>query len=245
MTNNAIPRLGWVFEAEHARLGRGKGCPIVVGKTLFDNRGLYAGECVLDALYCNSRPVRFLHRVRIGGHTIRLERGWATAARASLWSFDCTDSLYSFARQCALHAISTSKWPAPSVVTEYLTTGQKSLRKAASAATRQGAQREGAYNADWASAQEATRAVTQGDTWSSARRAALYAAEAALCVAGWAASRAVTGKETWAAAWGAAWCAASTAARNAARAAQNEMLTGLVLAAATEHGLLTKEENDG
>jgi uncharacterized membrane protein YeiB len=109
---------------------------------------------------------------------------------------DISDTLYEFARMCALDVIHL--WDAPAVAVEYLKTGNESLRAEA-------------LSAAWFAAEAAARSVAEA----AARSAAWSVAEAAV----WTAARAAAWFAAEAAARSAAWSVAEAAVWTAARAA--------------------------
>ena len=217
--------LAWHFVGDALRDGR----PIPVdgvtlkhkGKLELCASGLHASERLIDAL--NYAPGPILCRVQMGG-TIKKESDKLVARqRTILWRVNSTDVLRKFARQCALDV--AHLWNMPSVVRQYLETGDERLRAAASSAA-------------WAAAKDVAWDVTKN----AARNAARDAALAADSVAVWADADAAAGNAASAASSNAAsaggWDAASVAARVAAgataKALQNIRLNIMVMALAPE-----------
>jgi len=96
--------------------------------------------------------------------------------RKYLWGFDATDTLWRFARLCALDVVHL--WDAPDIVVRYLKTGDESIRDAAWDAARAAA-RFAARDAAWAAARAAARAAAWDAARAAARAAAWDAARAA------------------------------------------------------------------
>jgi len=149
--------------------------------------GLHASEKALDAL--TYAPGEMIGRVVLSGKIIHGDDKLVATHREYLWIADATETLRSFARWSALQVIHL--WESPSVVREYLESGDEYLRSAAESA---------AWNAVWGAARSAA--------WSAAESAARSAAKSAARNAAWSA--------VWGAARSAAWSAAESAARNAA-----------------------------
>ena len=169
------------------------------GELIMCESGLHASERIIDAL--KYAPGNTICRVELSGE-IETDTGKCVASeRTILWRVDGEDLLREFARKCALDVIHL--WDAPSVVREYLETGDESKRDAAWAAAR---------DAAW----DAAGATAGATAWAAARAAA------------WAAARAAAGAVARAAARDAAWAAAWDAAQDAARDAQNKRLERMV-----------------
>ena len=160
--------------------------------------GLHASECPLDAL--TYAPGNTLHVVELEGdlkpHGDPVDKQ-VGRRRKILATIDAEPVLREFARWCALQVI--DKWDAPTVVREYLESGDESKRDAAWAA---------AWAAAWTAARDAAWAAARDAAWEAARDAARDAA--------WAAA--------WEAARDAAWAAAWAAARDAQRAKFRKMV---------------------
>ena len=116
----------------------------------------------------------------------------------ALWCLRASDApkdiMRLFARLCALDVIHL--WDAPSLVRQYLETGDESLREKAGAASKAAAWDSSAGAAAWAAAWAASKAAA----WNVSKDAAWTASKAAAWAAAWTASKA--------AAWTAAWAAA-------------------------------------
>ena len=112
----------------------------------------------------------------------------------ALWCLRASDApkdiMRLFARLCALDVIHL--WDAPSLVRQYLETGDESLREKAGAASKAAAWDSSAGAAAWAASKAAA--------WNVSKDAAWTASKAAAWAAAWTASKA--------AAWTAAWAAA-------------------------------------
>ena len=119
--------------------------------------GLHASEHPFDALRWS--PGEFLHRVELEGdlvsHGDPIDK-WVGSRRRIIASRDSTEILRAFARWCALQVI--HMWDAPDVVSQYLETGDESLRDAARDAARAAAY-DAAYDAARAAAREARAAA--------------------------------------------------------------------------------------
>ena len=197
--------LAWHFVGETLRDGRPIPADGVTlkhkGKLELCASGLHASERLIDALQYAPGPI--LCRVQMGG-TIKKDSDKLVAGqRTILWRVNLTDVLQKFARQCALDV--AHLWNMPSVVRQYLETGDERLRDAA-----------------WDAAGAAVRAAAWDATWAAAWAAAKAAAWDAAGAAAWAADRAAAG------------AADRAAAGAAARAAQNTRLTEMVMALAPE-----------
>ena len=164
----------------------------VQGKLVPCEWGLHASKHPFDALSFAPGPI--LHLVELGGEIIAHNTDKVVSRkRKIIASFDITDLLLEFARKQALTVIDS--WDAPSVVIEYLKTGNVTARSAAESAA-------------WSAAGSAA--------WSAARSAARSAAESAAWSAAWSAAES--------AAESAAWSAAGSAARLAARSMFEKMV---------------------
>jgi hypothetical protein len=193
--------MGWWFAASD-ELPHGDGRKVVVGETLtVDGKivpcehGLHASVDPLDALQYT--PGAILYRVRLSGTIVAHDNDkYAASERTAIAKRDSTQMLWAFARKVALSVIHL--WDAPTIVREYLETGDESKRAAAWTA---------AGDAAWTAAGSA---ASRSAAWAAARAAA---GDAAWTAAGDAAR--------------AAWDAAGDAARAAARKLFNEMVTQL------------------
>ena len=147
--------------------------------------GLHASEHPFDALQFAPGPM--LHLVELDGeiqtHGNQPDK-IVGRRRKIVASIDATDLLREFARWCALQV--AHLWDCPPVVSQYLETGDESIRAAAWAADR-----DAARDADRAAARDADRDADRDAAWADARDAA------------WAADRAAARAAAWAAAWAA------------------------------------------
>ena len=196
----------WHFVA--ATLGDGGPIP-VDGETLHHDgplvlceSGLHASKRLIDTLeYAQGET---LCRVEMGGCIETAHDKLVARERTILWRIDASNILHSFARRCAIDVIDL--WDAPTVVIQYLKTGQEDLRAEASATA-------------WDAARTAWAAdTTEAATWSPA--AAASAAETTAFIGAWAAAAA-----------GAATKPLHSAVWAAARDKQNRRLTQMVIAA--------------
>ena len=213
--------LGWHFVGDTLRDGRPTppdGEWLVHGRRIAPGRlGLHASVRILDAL-CYA-PGNTVCRVEMRGDIQRHDGNKIVGReRRILWRIDGTKLLREFARRCALDV--AHLWDMPSVVRDYLETGNETIRAAA---------RGVAVMADaWAAAMAAKGGAHAAA--SAAARAAVWAITAA---------SAARGDAAWGVAWAAAWAAARDAANDAAwdaawdaaRDAQNTRLTEMVEAA--------------
>jgi phage-related tail protein len=156
--------------------------------------------------------------------------------RIILWRINAEDVLRRFARQCALDV--AHLWDIPSVVREYLETGDETKRDAAGAAARVAAGAAGVAADAAARAARAAGVAAGAADW--AADAAARAAGVAAGAADWAADAADWAADAAARAAGVAAGAADWAADAAARAAgvaawdaQNERLIAMVIEART------------
>jgi hypothetical protein len=156
--------------------------------------------------------------VRCDGEHIFDQDKLVCRERTIVSRIDTTELLREYARLCAMSVVHL--WDAPSVVKEYLKTGNESIRKAA-------------RDAAWA-AREVARDAARSAVW-----AAWAAARDAARDAAWAAraARDAAGDAAWAA-WAARDAAravrATRDARDAAKAKQNRMFDTLVTKAFKE-----------
>lgn len=141
--------------------------PLKICKT-----GLHASTKIIDAL--QYAPGNTICRVEVEGcesqgHNDKL----VCRSRTILWRIDGEAILREFSRKCALDVIHL--WDAPSVVRQYLKTGDESIRGAAWTAAwgaiwaAEGAAKDAARGAAWAA---------EGAAWTAAR-GAIWAARAA------------------------------------------------------------------
>ena len=182
--------------------------------------GLHASRCPFDAL--RYAPGATLCRVDLGGDVIEDTDKLVASRRRIVARFDATALLWGQARKSALSVIHL--WEAPSVVREYLETGDESTRGAA----RDAATRAAARAAAWVATRAASAAAAaRGAARDAATRVAAWAATRdAAEAAAWGAARDAAEAAAWGAAaqgaarstaWGAAWDAAWGTARDAAR----------------------------
>jgi len=202
--------IGWWFAAS-GELPHGDGRKVVIGETLTVKGkivpcrwGLHASVDPFDALQYAPGPL--LYKVRLSGKIVPNDNDkHAASERTAIAKRDSTQMLRAFARKVALSVIHL--WDAPTIVREYLETGDESKKAAAG-------------NAAWAAAGNAAWAAAGDDAGDDAWAAARAAARAAAGDAARAAR---------AAARAAAWAArdARDAAGDAARKLFNEMVTQL------------------
>ena len=135
------------------------------GALIMCEQGLHASVRAIDAL--RYTPGAVVCRVECGGLMETQSDKLVCAERRILWRADATEALRGFARWCALSV--ADKWDMPTVVREYLETGDESKRGAARAAA----------GAVWAAADAAWGAA--GAVWAAAdaASAARAAADAA------------------------------------------------------------------
>ena len=167
--------LAWHFVGDALRDGRPIPADGVTlkhkGKLELCASGLHASERLIDALQYAPGPI--LCRVQMGGAIKKESDKLVARQRTILWRVNSTDVLRKFARQCALDV--AHLWNMPSVVRQYLETGDESLMAAASAAVR---------DAAW----DAARAAVRAAAWDAASAAARAAASDAARDAAWAAA---------------------------------------------------------
>ena len=123
--------------------------------------GLHASPDAFDAL--QYAPGEMLHHVELRGTIIphgNPTDKYAASERKIVATIDCTPILRLFARRVALDVIHL--WNAPSVVKEYLETGDESKRAAAWDAARAAA-RAAARDAAWDAARDAKQKLYR--TW--------------------------------------------------------------------------------
>ena len=147
------------------------------------SRGLHASPDAFDAL--QYAPGYLLHQVELGGiilpHGCPVDK-YAAQKRKIVATIDAEPIMRLFARRVALDVIHL--WDAPTIVKEYLKTGDESKRAAAWDAARAAA---------WDAARAAAWAAARAAAWAAAKDAARAAAKDAARAAEWAAA--------WAAAW--------------------------------------------
>lgn len=155
----------WWF-SQRKTLPHGDGRQITIGRThkvkgtiIPCQNGLHASIKPLDALSFAPGPI--IWRVRCGGEIIDDGDKLVASERTYIGGgIDVSDTLYKFARMCALDVVHL--WDAPAIVVRYLKTGDSSIRAAA---------RDAAWAAAW---DDAARAAA----WDAARAAARDAAGA-------------------------------------------------------------------
>jgi hypothetical protein len=190
----------WYFSGDDRRLRHGDGRKIALGVTHeidgepeLCKHGLHGSIDILDALMY--APGTIVWRVELSGMTEKGDDKIAAQKRTYVaGGIDISDTLYEFARMCALDVIHL--WDAPAVAVEYLKTGNESLRAealsaawfAAEAAARSAAEaaaRSAAWSVAEAAARSAAWSVAEAAVWTAARAAAWFAAEAAARSAAW------------------------------------------------------------
>lgn len=125
--------------------------------------GLHASERLFDAL--GFAPGNMLHRVECRDIRGRESDKFVCRERRILWSLDAEPVLRAFSRRVALDV--AHLWDMPTVVREYLETGNEDLRDAARNVTRA---------ATWDAAMDAAWAAARYDAWAAAWAAATDAA---------------------------------------------------------------------
>lgn len=186
-------RFGWHFAKNDMRLGYDDGREIRDGETLTHDgplilckKGLHFSEDILDALHWSRG-----HMIcRIEGPADALDDGDKQCGswRKCLWHVDGKQLLPEFARWCALQVIHL--WDAPSIVREYLETGDESKWYDAWYVTRHAAleRRSVRYRYAWYATWYAILAIAQ-DTTLHAIRAAIRARIAIQYATTWDATR--------------------------------------------------------
>lgn len=211
----------WYFAEEDELLRYGDGRKISEGTTHsvegpieICKHGLHASRRIVDAL--KHAPGSVLYEVELSGEIDESGDKIAAEHRKYLLRVDAEDLLNEFARGCALSVIHS--WDAPSVVKEFLETGNEELRDAARAAALAGA-RASARSSVWSAAQDAADAA-----WSAAGYAACDAARLASRAAASSDASSAAQDAVGSAARAAAW----DAARDAAKTQQEKVLLSLV-----------------
>jgi len=211
----------WYFSTIERKLRYGDDRDIAIGAThtvegdpVPCEHGLHGSVKILDALQYAPGPV--VWEVELGGKMVEHEDHdkWAATERIYLsGGIDITDTLRAFARRCALDV--AELWAMPTIVRQYLETGEKSIRDAANrdaadraaawaAANRDAVRdsvRDSAWDAAWTAA---NRDAARAAAWAAANRAAARAAADAAGAAG-AAAGAAAQDSAGAAAGAAAW----------------------------------------
>ncbi len=170
--------------------------------------GLHASSHPFDAL--QYAPGTTLCKVQVFGSILKESDKLCAQKRRIVARFDATELLNKFARLQALSVI--DNWDAPPAVRQYLTTGDESLRRAASCAA-WGAARSAVESAVESAARSAVESAAESAAWSAAANAAWSAAWSAA----WDAARSAARSAAWSAVESAAWSAAANAAWSAAR----------------------------
>ena len=142
------------------------------GALVMCESGLHASERLIDAL--RYAPGSTICRVEVDGEILHDDDKLVAMRRRILWRVDGEAVLRAFARWCALEA--AHLWDMPSLVREYLETGDEDLRAAASAAARAAAS-AAARGAAWAAARDAGAASWAAWAASWAARAAARGAQ--------------------------------------------------------------------
>ena len=181
-----LPRVGYWFSDSSGVLPHGDGRPIVIGqklsikgKLVICRNALHGSFHPFDALQYAPGPI--LHRVLFSSARVENSDKVGSRSRTVLASVDATAMLRQFARTQALSVIHL--WAAPTIVREYLETGDETKRDAAAAAAAWAA---AAAAAAWAAARDA--AARDAAAWAAAT-AAGDAATAARDATTWAAAR--------------------------------------------------------
>lgn len=128
----------WHFLRADRRLAYPPRTPVLIGQKIavdpdkleLCKYGLHASIRALDALGYAPGPI--ICRVELGGRILTSSDKVCASERTVIAMVDATDTLRAFARSCALDVI--DKWDAPSVVREYLETGNEELRESAESA---------------------------------------------------------------------------------------------------------------
>lgn len=180
-----LPRVGYWFSDSSGVLPHGDGRPIVIGqklsikgKLVICRNALHGSFHPFDALQYAPGPI--LHRVLFSSARVENSDKVGSRSRTVLASVDATAMLRQFARTQALSVIHL--WEAPTIVREYLKTGDETKRGAAAAAA------AAATAAAWAAAAAAAAAARDAAAWAAAT-AAGDAATAARDATTWAAAR--------------------------------------------------------
>ena len=158
-----LPREGYWFSDNSGVLPHGDGRPIVIGqklsvkgKLVICQHALHGSFDPFDALQYAPGPI--LHRVLFSGARVEENDKVGSRSRTVLASVDATAMLRQFARAQALSVIHL--WDAPTIVREYLETGDETKRAAAGAAAWDAA-RAAAWAAAWDAAQDARARFSQ------------------------------------------------------------------------------------
>ena len=169
----------WYFSKVSKKLRYGDNREIAIGVThkiegapVPCEHGLHGSVKLADALKYAPGPV--IWEVELGGVIVEHEDGDKLAATERTYlrgGIDIADTLYSFARRCALDVIHL--WDAPEIVRQYLETGDESIRAAA-----RDAARDAASDTAWDAARDAASASAR-DACATAWDPAWYPARAA------------------------------------------------------------------
>ena len=171
------------------------------GDVVICERGLHASWRAVDALgYASPVPLAAC-LVEVDDIVTEHDDKFVCRRRRVLAWSPCDDVLRLFAREAALSVLHLWKGEVPAVVREYLETGRKEIRWAASSA-----------------AESAAESAARLAAWSAARSAA------------WSAAWSAAESAAWSAAESAAWSAAESAARSAAISDMNATLESMLLA---------------
>ena len=157
-----MPIKAWWFCPADRKLANGDGrlirrntTHVHRGPLVICHSGLHASRRILDAV--NYAPGPILCRVECNGDVIEEDDKLVCRRRTYLAVVDASEMLCKFARLCAQDVV--DKWDTPSVVREYLRTGDEELRAAARAAS-WAASWDAAKAASW-DAKAAARAAQQ------------------------------------------------------------------------------------
>ena len=232
----------YYFSTKERELAYGDGRKIRVGGThritlpiALCRKGLHASKKALDALKYAKGSILF--KVRLGGQIIESSDKLVASERKYLASFNASELLFSFAREQALSV--ADKWDCPSVVREFLETGERNLRKEAyraaySAASRaansaaNSAASRAANSAANSVAYSAANSVAYSVAYSAANSAAYSVAYSAANSAAYSVAYSAANSAAYSAARSAAYSVAYSEARSAAYSAANDRLTELV-----------------
>jgi hypothetical protein len=173
-TDEPTEIMGWWFAASD-ELPHGDGRKVVIGEALTVDgeivpcmHGLHASVDPFDAL--QYAPGAILYRVRLSGTIVAHDKDkHAASERTAIAKRDSAQMLWAFARKVALSVIHL--WDAPTIVREYLETGDESKRAAARAAARDAAW-DAARAAAWDAARDAAWDASRAAAWDAARDAA-------------------------------------------------------------------------
>ena len=132
----AKTQLAWWFCAQD-KLPHGDGRMVQVGLThkieppiVPCERGLHASATVLEALQYAQGSI--LYRVKLGGTIVAANDKFAASSREYLACIDANAIIHAWGRACALEMVHL--WDCPHVVSDYLLTGDETLRSAAESA---------------------------------------------------------------------------------------------------------------